>query len=300
VEKLHAEHAGHALIGDDQIDREFFQPPQRLVGAGRRQDLHPLISEGAADGIQDARLVVHQEHDRVGGTAVITHSHPKVVEGLRSTYSMRQPTIICVDDDPEILRALGRLFRHEPWDVLLTEHPADVLQWICDREVDLLITDQRMPEMNGTDLLEVVQDYSPETACVILSGFPDTAVIVEQTRLRLERLLSKPWDNGRLLETVRGLMRSEPEAAPPLAEVTVECSGRTGREVIADILPVCTRARAEGTRVIVVLKSLGLLNDSISRLLKGLASVPLPVDLRDESGCVAEFVAALARSSRVR
>jgi DNA-binding NtrC family response regulator len=213
---------------------------------------------------------------------------------------MRKPTIICVDDDPEILRALGRLFRHEPWDVLLTEHPGDVLQWICDREVDLLITDQRMPEMNGTDLLEVVQDYSPETACVILSGFPDTAVIVEQTRLRLERLLSKPWDNDQLLATVRGLMGSEPAAPPPMAEVTIDCAGRTAREVVTEILPLCTQARAEGTRVAVTLRNLALLNDSIARLLKGLARFQLPIDLRDESGCVAAFVAALARSSRVR
>lgn len=213
---------------------------------------------------------------------------------------MRKPTIICVDDDPEILRALGRLFRHEPWDLLLTEHPADVLQWICDREVDVLISDQRMPEMNGTDLLEVVQDYSPETACIILSGFPDTAVIVEQTRLRLERLLSKPWDNDQLLATVRGLMGSAPEEPPPTAKVEIDCSGRTAREVIAELLPFCTRARAEGTRATVVLKSLALLNDSIARLLKGLARLQLPLDLRDESGCVAAFVAALARSSRVR
>ena len=213
---------------------------------------------------------------------------------------MRKPTIICVDDDPEILRALGRLFRQEPWDVLLTEHPGDVLQWICDREVDLLITDQRMPEMNGTDLLEVVQDYSPETSCIILSGFPDTAVIVEQTQLRLERLLSKPWDNDQLLATIRGILGAPEAVEPPRVEVTIDCSGRSVREVITEILPLCTQARAEGTRVVVVLKSLALLNDSISRLLKGLARFQLPIDLRDESGCVAAFVAALARSSRVR
>src|SRR5688572_3614365 len=95
---------------------------------------------------------------------------------------MGKRLVVCIDDDPEILRALRRLFRGEPFDVLLTEQPSDVLQWICDRHVDLIIADQRMPDMNGTDLLEVVQDYSPGTACIILSGFPDTAVIVEQTQ----------------------------------------------------------------------------------------------------------------------
>src|ERR1041384_1099403 len=100
---------------------------------------------------------------------------------MGSTRANLRERLLCgVDDDPEILRALRRVFRPEPWEVLTTEHPAQVLQWICDRQVDLIIADQRMPDMNGSDLLEVVQDYSPGTACVILSGFPDTALIVEQ------------------------------------------------------------------------------------------------------------------------
>src|ERR1051326_2049510 len=95
--------------------------------------------------------------------------HPRGSMGS-TRANPRKPLLVCVDDDPEILRALRRVFRTEPWEVLTTEHPAQVLQWICDRQVDLIIADQRMPDMNGSDLLEVVQDYSPGTACVIQIG----------------------------------------------------------------------------------------------------------------------------------
>jgi serine/threonine-protein kinase len=195
--------------------------------------------------------------------------------------------------------------------------------------VDLVITDQRMPEMNGTDLLEVVQDYSPGTACMILSGFPDTTIIVEETQLRIERLISKPWDNAQLVQTIRTILAQRPveeeapaeAAAPPPSRpappprpalpppstgphVTVDCKGRSARDVIAEILPACSKAGTQGTRAVVVLRNVGLLNDSLSRLLKGLARAVawshFPIDLRDESGCVAAFVSALSRSGSVR
>jgi CheY-like chemotaxis protein len=233
----------------------------------------------------------------------------------------RKPLIVCVDDDPEILRSIKRLFRNEPYEVLLTEYPAQVLQWICDRRVDLLIADQRMPEMNGSDLLEVVQDYSPETACMILSGFPDTALIVEEAQLRIEHLITKPWDNAQLVETIRRVLKeptdkgteTSPASTPsrpgaeslmkPL-EVIADCGGRTARDVTAQILQACSHARAQGIRAVIVLKNLSLLRDSISRLLKGLARAVawshLPIDLCDESGCVAAFVVALGRPTPVQ
>jgi CheY-like chemotaxis protein len=226
--------------------------------------------------------------------------------------------VVAVDDDPEILRALERALRREPYEFVPTQHPGEVLRLICDRPVDLLIADQRMPEMNGTDLLEVVRDYSPDTACMILSGFPDTALIVERSGLRIERLVTKPWDNDDLAQTIRRILDERPsrassdvrgpEASPsparPPHEFVVDCSGRDARAVIADILPVCSRAQQEGIRPTIVLANVRLLQDSLSRLLKGLARAVawshFSVDLRDESGCVAAFLSALGRGAPVR
>jgi len=243
------------------------------------------------------------------------------VECLKSDSRAQRPLIVAVDDDPETLRALERLLRREPYEFLTTERPGDVLRWICERPVDLILADQRMPDMNGTDLLEVVRDYSPDTACVILSGYPETALIVERSGLRIERLIAKPWDNAELAAVIRRLLderarvRSRdgggrPEAPssdaprPAPEEVLVRCAGRSAREVIAEILPICSRGQTEGIRPSIVLADVRLLGDSLSKLLKGLARAVawshFPIDLRDESGCVAAFLSALGRGTPAR
>src|SRR5262249_26529684 len=136
-------------------------------------------------------------------------------------------------------------------------------------------------------------------------------------QLRLERLLSKPWDNDQLLETVRRVLAersveaAEPASTPPAeaaapaqAETIIDCAGKSARDVIARILPACTQARADGKTAVILLRTLSLFCASVSRLLKGLARAVswshTPIDLRDDSGCVAAFIAALSRSSTVR
>lgn len=222
--------------------------------------------------------------------------------------AMYRPLVVLIDDDPEILRSLQRALKTQPWEILVTEHPAQVLRWITERPVDLVLSDQRMPEMNGTDLLEIVRDYSPSTACVILSGFPDTALIVEESGVRIERLIAKPWDNAELATILEKLLDerkpSAVDAASPRTVFEVECAGRTARQVVTEILPICSRGQATGDRPVIALRNLRLLGDSVSRLLKGLARAVawshFPIDLRDESGALAAFLSALGRPASAR
>jgi len=229
-----------------------------------------------------------------------------------ATPAVARPLLVGVDDDPAILRALRRALRKEPVDVLLTAHPGDVLRWVCERPVDLVLADQRMPDLEGTDLLEVVRDYSPNTACVLLSGFPEAALVVDRAAIRIEHFLAKPWDDAELAGTVHRILeertarRAESPArrgdATPTPqsqdlEFVIDCSGRAAREVLAVLLPICSRARALGCRPSVVLGNLPLLQDSVVRLIKGLARAaarsPSSIVLREESGCYASFLSAL-------
>ena len=115
--------------------------------------------------------------------------------------------VICVDDEPAILSALRRALRTEPYETLTTESPGDALRWVHTREVSLIITDQRMPGMEGTELLQKVSRCSPTTARIILTAYPGPTISDPKIRRRMECMISKPWDSGMLRRTIRQLLK---------------------------------------------------------------------------------------------
>jgi response regulator RpfG family c-di-GMP phosphodiesterase len=111
--------------------------------------------------------------------------------------------VICIDDEAAILAALKRSLRHEPYDLLTTEDPEDALRWVRTRDISLVITDQRMPAMQGTDLLDEVSRRSPSTARIILTAFPGSTAATPRLCHRAECMISKPWDTPMLRRTIR-------------------------------------------------------------------------------------------------
>jgi response regulator RpfG family c-di-GMP phosphodiesterase len=114
--------------------------------------------------------------------------------------------VVCVDDEPAILSALKRSLRAEPYEILTTDSPEHALRWVGTRDVSLIITDQRMPRMEGTELLEEISKRSPSTARIILTAYPGDAVGTPGLRQWTECMISKPWDNRMLRKTIRQLL----------------------------------------------------------------------------------------------
>jgi DNA-binding NarL/FixJ family response regulator len=112
------------------------------------------------------------------------------------------PVVVCVDDDPEVLHAVQRLLRREPYEVLTTDKPETALRWLGERRAQLLITDLRMPDMDGTELVKVVEERFPETASLILTGYPEQVPVRPRPRL-----IRKPWDDSELKDAIRTLVQ---------------------------------------------------------------------------------------------
>jgi response regulator RpfG family c-di-GMP phosphodiesterase len=123
------------------------------------------------------------------------------------------PAVLCVDDEPNILSALRRTLRTGGWRVLTAGSGAEALQMLATEAVDIVISDMRMPEMDGAVLLEQVHARWPETIRLLLTGHADTdAAIAAINRGRIFRYLSKPWDDGELHSILRqGLQMLELE-----------------------------------------------------------------------------------------
>jgi len=113
-------------------------------------------------------------------------------------------TILFVDDEVNILKAVKRLLRHEPWEVLTAPRPHEALKLLDTAEVQVVISDQRMPDMSGVDLLAAVRERHPDIVRMMLTGYTEINVAVEAiNRGEIFRLITKPWNDEELKATLR-------------------------------------------------------------------------------------------------
>ena len=113
-------------------------------------------------------------------------------------------TLLCVDDEPNILSALKRLFRPHGYTILTATSGKDALALLDAEHVDLVISDMRMPEMNGAQFLEQVKNRKPDTVRLLLTGYAEMAATVDAiNKGGIYRYISKPWEDTAMVDLVR-------------------------------------------------------------------------------------------------
>lgn len=117
-------------------------------------------------------------------------------------------TLLFVDDEESILNALRRLFYKEKHRILITPSAQEALKLIEAEPVALVISDHRMPEMEGTKLLLRMREIKPDTVRIMLTGYADMNAALEAiNESRVYRFISKPWNDDDLRLTVREALR---------------------------------------------------------------------------------------------
>lgn len=112
--------------------------------------------------------------------------------------------VLMVDDEPKVLRALRRLLRREAFEVVTTDSPEEALRLLREGPYAVVLADQRMPNLEGTRLLEKAREISPDTVRVILTGHVDVRAAVEAiNRGAVYRFVTKPWNDEELRQIVR-------------------------------------------------------------------------------------------------
>lgn len=113
-------------------------------------------------------------------------------------------TILFVDDEPHILNALKRLFRKENFKCLTAQTGMEGLLILEKEPVQIVVSDQRMPEMMGIEFLQEVKKRWPDTIRVILSGYAEIGVVIEAiNKGEIYRFFSKPWNDDELKIKIR-------------------------------------------------------------------------------------------------
>jgi signal transduction histidine kinase len=114
------------------------------------------------------------------------------------TARVDPPVVLVVDDEEFVLRALQRLLRPR-YEVLTAACPSDALKLLEAREVQIVMSDQRMPETSGVEFLARVRALYPNSVRILFTGYADVQAAIETINLgKVYGYISKPWDPQQL------------------------------------------------------------------------------------------------------
>ena len=121
-----------------------------------------------------------------------------------SDTDRRQPyRLLLVDDEPNILAALKRVFKRENYELLFARNAAEALKILEQQPVELLMTDFMMPGMNGSELLRTVREHWPQTIRIMLTGHANTDAVMGSIKDgAVYRFILKPWNDDDLRLTI--------------------------------------------------------------------------------------------------
>ncbi|WP_295990438.1 EAL domain-containing protein [Rugamonas sp.] len=123
-------------------------------------------------------------------------------EADRSTQPAQ--TLLIVDDDANVLSSLHRLLRRDGYHILTALSPAEGFELLALHPVQVVVCDQRMPVMSGTEFLSKVKDMYPDTIRIILSGYTGLEAVLDSiNRGAIYRFYTKPWDDTQLRDNIR-------------------------------------------------------------------------------------------------
>jgi DNA-binding NtrC family response regulator len=118
---------------------------------------------------------------------------------------MANRTILFVDDEEKVLKSLQRGLLDEPYNLLFATSGKEALKILESNEVHVIVTDMRMPEMSGLELLRIVKEKYPKIVRLVLSGYTQvTTLLTAINQGEIFKFITKPW---RLEEEFRSVLQ---------------------------------------------------------------------------------------------
>lgn len=204
-----------------KIDRGFVRDVTRsmedsaiaLAIIGIARSLHlKVVAEGVETEAQMRFLAAHQCDEMQG-----FFFSPPVPADVFARYlaerrrisipdarQAEQSSLLLVDDESGICNALTRLLRRDGYRIITANNGEQALDLLALQPVQVIVSDQRMPGMSGTELLDRVKNLYPDTVRMILSGYTDLKAVTDSVnRGAVFRFLTKPWDDDDLRKQIR-------------------------------------------------------------------------------------------------
>jgi len=119
-----------------------------------------------------------------------------------------QRTVLLVDDEENMISSLKRLLRREGYRILSAGGGSEGLEILANNRVDVIVSDQRMPQMTGVEFLRRVKTLYPDTVRIVLSGYTELQSITDAINEgAIYKFLTKPWDDEQLRANIQEAFR---------------------------------------------------------------------------------------------
>ncbi len=205
-----------AFVADVISDASQAAIVRAIIAMGHQMNMQ-VVAEGVETEAQIGFL--RRNHcDQLQGYLFGEPASASAIEGLlrhryvRSTSfsdGAQERTLLLVDDEENVLRALQRAFRREGYRILTASRINNAFELLATNQVHVIVSDQRMSDMNGTEFLGRVKELYPQTVRLVLSGYTDLATVTEAiNRGAIYRFLTKPWDDDELRAHIREAFRT--------------------------------------------------------------------------------------------
>ncbi len=112
-------------------------------------------------------------------------------------------TILVVDDEPNYLIVLSELLKEEGFEVMTAQSGEEGLKIVADADLDIVLTDMRMPGMDGLELLKAIKSYNKDLPVIMITAFGEVEKAVGAMRAGAYNYLTKPFNNEELLLNIR-------------------------------------------------------------------------------------------------
>lgn len=132
--------------------------------------------------------------------------------------------ILIVDDEAQILKTLSRLFLDTDYIIFTAQNSKDALDQLENAEIDMIISDMRMPELDGYKLLSLVKERYPNIIRIILSGYADEKPMFQALLHNVAKLyVFKPWNNDEFLKNINRLFADDSELNSTELQERLKC-----------------------------------------------------------------------------
>ncbi|MGI9354108.1 MAG: ActR/PrrA/RegA family redox response regulator transcription factor [Rhizobiaceae bacterium] len=160
-----------------------------------------------------------------------------------TTSAVPSPSLLVLDDDKPFLQRLGRAMEGRGFAVTLAESVAEGIRTVRNSPPDYAVIDMRLVDGNGLDVVEVIQEKSPDTRVIVLTGYGNIATAVTAVKLGAIDYLAKPADADDVFSAL--MQSSEDKADPPDNPMSAD---RVRWEHIQRVYELCDRNVSETAR----------------------------------------------------